>query len=140
MVRRPVQKVDMEQWKDIPGWEGFYQASNAGRVRSIDRVITHARWGNTKYKGRILKAWQSQKDGYYLVNLCSNKKRKSYYIHQLILLTFVGEPKPGEQVLHGDAGPFVNTPENLRWGTSKQNSRDYHNRRCPHCGKRPEED
>ena len=107
-----------ESWKAIPGYEGFYEASTLGRIRSISRRIPRRR------KGRVLKP-KPASDGRKIVTLCKNT-RKTFYIGQLVLKTFVG-PRPSEnmQMCHfPDPNPANNTLANLRWGTPAENQAD----------------
>lgn len=89
-----------EIWKFVPGYD-FYKASNMGRIKSI-------RFG----RDRILKP--SLCDRYYRICLTSDKKRKGFYIHQLIALAFIGEPK-GLDVDHIDENKLNNKLSNLRY-------------------------
>lgn len=113
----------MEIWKDIAGYEGLYQVSNWGRVRSF---------GNGKnYKyGRILKQSKNG-SGYLFVCLCKNGKKKNYTIHRLVSETFIPNPDNLPQVNHKDENKnnnFCGTPENdftdgnLEWCTPSYNS------------------
>lgn len=113
-------------WKDIPGYEGRYQASTDGQIRSIDRVISQTgRWGmtvNRKIKGKILKPGRYCKTGHVSVVLEHGGHGKP--VHQLIALTFLGCPKACEEVRHKDGNPKNNRVENLEYGTRTQNILD----------------
>lgn len=117
----------MEIWKDIPGYEGKYQASNMGRIRSLDhrvRGICHIT-GEEFYrgvKGRILKPGRFCKSGHLSVVLGRGTAGKP--IHQLIMKTFIGEPPVGMEVLHNNGDPTDNRLENLRYGTRTDNILD----------------
>ena len=78
-----------EIWKNIPGYEGLYQVSNYGRVKSLRRIIKHWRGGNSIKKERILRL---HKDvyGYYTVNITANGIKRTHPIHQLIAIAFLG--------------------------------------------------
>ena len=117
-----------EVWKDVLGYEGFYQVSNLGRVRSIPRVTvrigrkTKRKFVN-KQLGKTLKpGWQ--KSGHLFVNLCKNNKVKIFRIHRLVLETFIGSCPNNKECCHNDGNPANNRLENLRWDTKKNNSRD----------------
>lgn len=113
----------MLKWKTIAGWEGFYEVSNVGQVRSKDRRIK-GRFGLTTYKGRLLKPGYST--GYAMVTLVETGmgRREQFYIHDLVLKMFIG-PKPlGLEVCHGPEGPQTNTLTNLRYDTRSANARD----------------
>lgn len=109
-----------ERWVPIPGYEGRYEISNQGRVKSLHRVIIRADGIPRTIRERILKPSTTKHNEYARVNI-AGKPRK---IHQLVMLAFVG-PLPGRMVtrhLNGDA--FDNRLENLAYGTHAENSAD----------------
>lgn len=108
-----------EVWEDIPGYEGSYQASTLGRIRSLDRMI-NCRSGQRKHRGRIL-ALTPQKSGHLNVELKVDGVCQKYRVHRLVLLTFVGPPKKNQECLHVKSDPSNNKLENLKWGTRKEN-------------------
>lgn len=93
-----------EIWKDIPGWEGYYQASNMGRVKST----------NTKWRKPIILKPSIDLKGYYTVGLWKNNKRIRIKVAKLILLTFVG-PNPKSQIDHINTIKTDNKVSNLRY-------------------------
>lgn len=129
----------VEIWKPIPGFNG-YEASDLGRVRSIDRVITVDHRGRgeqclRRYCGRILRASPGPR-GYLRVRLGYSCNVK--YVAKLIMLAFVGDPPPGYQVAHNDGNNTNNRLLNLRYDTPLGNTADKlihgtHSRgeRCP---------
>jgi hypothetical protein len=116
-------KVAHEVWRAIPGHEG-YEASNLGRVKSIDKKIRlKNRWGNYEwrsYQGRILK---TPKNGPYL-RAKLGEHDNGYDVHTLIMRAFVGPPPPGMIVRHKDNDGTNNNLKNLRYGTYQQNYAD----------------
>ena len=100
-----------EQWKDIPGYEGYYQVSNTGKVKSLT--------GYYKNKRSILLK-HSLSRGYSRVLLCVNNKRKSIYVHKLVMLAFVGESN-GLQVNHINGVKTDNRLSNLEYVTQSEN-------------------
>lgn len=116
-----------EIWKPVPGFAGYYDVSDMGRVRSLDReVIQLNAWGQLmarKYRGRIL-APGVDKDGYLSVVLSFQSGKVSRRIHQLVLEAFVGDCPPGMEGCHNDRNPANNRLPNLRWDTSKGNKAD----------------
>jgi len=110
----------METWKDIPGYEGSYQISNTGRVRSLDRRINMDYGATRLHKGSVLTP-QSQRSGHMYVSLKVDGIKKHMRIHRLVLLAFVGKPKKDEECLHLDGNPRNNNLVNLKWGTRKEN-------------------
>ena len=115
-------KEIIEIWKDIKGFEGIYQASNLGRVKSLKRPY--------RLKEKILKPSITRK-GYYQVVLCKNSIRKIYLIHRLIWEAFNGQIPEGYEINHRDERPVNNAlsnlslvthKENLNWGTRNEKS------------------
>lgn len=125
---------NIEIWKDIEGFEGLYQVSNKGRVRSLDRYI----W-NHKQKGKVLKP-QSKNNKYLQVSLSnkgSEKKCKHTYIHILVAKAFIPNPRGCTQVNHKDFDKTNNHVENLEWVTQQENL--IHFRESLYCRKVEEE-
>lgn len=114
-----------EIWKDIEGYEGYYQVSNFGRVRSVDRVVEWASPKGTVYscfkKGRIIKAFLRGK-GYNSVNFSKNGINHPIYIHFLVAKAFVNGYKSGFQVNHIDENKNNNKADNLEWISGKENT------------------
>lgn len=112
-----------EVWKDVPGYKDFYQVSNHGRVRSLDRMVNAKLGSKCLKKGRILVP-QPLEDGYVQVRLCINGKIRFYRIHQLVALCFLVNPKPEEYnvINHKDEVKTNNIPENLEWCSVKYNN------------------
>ena len=108
-----------EQWKDITGYEGIYQVSDHGRVRSLDRTICNGR----KRKSQILKGG-SHRQGYSNVLLYRDRKRQSRLVHRLVLEAFTGPRPEGMVTRHLDGNHTNNHIDNLVWGTSTENNRD----------------
>lgn len=109
-----------EVWKDIIGFEGFYQVSNMGNVRSLDRVIksNHRRiWAR---KGRPLKAYPNH-DGYLTVKLNKNRHSKTITAHRLVAIHFVPNPGNLPEVNHKDFNRSNPRASNLEWSTHKDN-------------------
>lgn len=121
----------MEIWKPIPDYDGHYEASTMGRIRSVDKQTPHPRNHNMvlSRKGRILRS-ELDKYGYPVVTLCANSVRKTFKVHRLVALAFIPNPDNLPQIDHINAKRFDNRPENLRWCTTQQNTiwRDKRNR------------
>lgn len=114
-----------EQWKSIPGYEGRYEASDHGNVRSLGFSIRNP-WGTQTWKpGRTLKP-TPHPQGYRMVTLTDEfGKRRTTKAPRLVLLAFVGQPPPGKSdVLHWDDDPAHDHLRNLRWGDQSENSLD----------------
>lgn len=109
-----------ETWKAIPGYEGMYEVSSIGRVRSMDRITRHHR----RRRGVVLRQ-ATTKSGYRVVCLHRDNRRFNFRVNRLVALAFLGVPPPGKQfVLHGDDNPLNNSTDNLRWGDASDNMRD----------------
>ena len=109
-----------ELWKDIKGYEGRYQVSNQGRVRSLNRIITNCRGRKQIVKEKILKP-ENVFDGYERVGLCKNGKRKHYRVATLVYEAFVGPIPEGKELDHINGDRTLNIPSNLRAVSHKEN-------------------
>ena len=110
----------MEIWKDIKGYEGFYQISNMGRVRSVDRIRNSKHHGLSKIKGRML--IPLIQDGYYLATLCKNGEMKHFRIHRLVAEAFIPNPDNLPFINHIDENKSNNKVDNLEWCTRSYNN------------------
>lgn len=113
----------MTEWRVIPGWEGYYESSDDGQVRSVDRIVPYSDGRTAHRRGHLLKPRPDQ-DGYLHVALNRHGKARNFSVHCLVLLTFVGPRPEGCESLHGDHDPGRNHVDNLRWGTHAQNIRE----------------
>lgn len=104
----------MEEWKDVKEFEGLYQVSNKGRVRSLDRVINGKR-----YTGKILSSKVNA--GYPIVRLCDGSRKLSVRVHRIVAETFLDNPKGLPEVNHKDGNKRNNKVGNLEWCTSREN-------------------
>ena len=105
-----------EEWKDILGFEGLYQASNLGRVKSLERIDARGR----RLKEKILKTGINQY-GYYLISLYKNSIQKVYLVHRLVWEAFNGQIPEGLQVNHINEVKADNRLSNLNLMTHKEN-------------------
>lgn len=108
-----------EVWKDIAGYEGMYQISNLGRVKSLDRYVDYG-YSSAYRKGRVLKEGKAT-GGYLQVELWKNKKTIQGLIHRLVAEAFIPNPDNLPQVNHKDENKQNNRVDNLEWCTSKDN-------------------
>jgi len=104
----------MELWKDVAGYEGLYEISDAGNVRRNGKVLNH----NVNVK-----------NGYHSVQLCKNGVHKRVYVHRLVAVAFLPNPKNLPQINHKDEHKENNTVENLEWCSVKYNNN--HGKNCP---------
>ena len=119
-----------ETWKTIPGYEGQYEVSDQGRVRSLDRIVHQRGRASRLFPGRILrpnlvgKGYDSG-GGYHALTLCPEPgARRRAYIHRLVMAAFVGPCPPGMEVCHEDGDPRNNALYNLRYDTPSANNMD----------------
>lgn len=107
----------MEKWKDIAGYEGLYQISNMGRVKSLERF---------KPNGQIvpekIKTPSAKSNNYLALQLYKNNKPKNCYIHRLVAEAFIPNPQNKETVNHINGDKHDNSVENLEWSTYTENN------------------
>lgn len=110
----------MEEWRDIEGYEGLYQVSNEGRVKSLERYVE---WrGTIKHQSeRILKPLENNRGGYLVVCLCKNSKVKTYTVHRLVASAFIENYEELPCVNHKDEDKTNNNVDNLEWCTYEYN-------------------
>ena len=109
--------TESEVWKDVAGYEGVYQVSNKGNVRSVARKDSIGR----KCGGRMLKPGYD-KDGYLRVNIYKNGKQKTRFIHRLVAGAFVPNPNGYSEINHRDENKVNNYANNLEWCTREYNN------------------
>tara|TARA_R110000796_G_scaffold171070_3_gene288036 strand:+ start:63 stop:584 length:522 start_codon:yes stop_codon:yes gene_type:complete len=102
-----------EIWKDIKDYEGIYQVSNLGNVKSLGRVVLRKNDTKIKLKEKILKPGKS-KSGYLIISLYKNKRGKSHIVHRLIINTFI-PCLDKKEVNHIDGDKSNNKLDNLEW-------------------------
>lgn len=109
-----------EIWKPIKGWEGFYEISNFGRIKSLERWYYSKGGRHIHINERILKACCDSK-GYPFVLLSKDNKAQTNYIHRLVAEHFIPNPNNKPEIDHIDTNPLNFSIENLRWCTRKEN-------------------
>ena len=109
-----------EIWKDIEGYEGLYQVSNYGNIKSLSKVVKNA-YGVHRTEDKILKP-QTKKDGYLQIQLSKNGKQKHYKVHRLVALTYIANPNNYPCVNHKDENKSNNHVSNLEWCTYEYNT------------------
>ncbi|WP_422383255.1 NUMOD4 domain-containing protein [Roseibium album] len=112
-----------EAWKDIPGWEGVYQISSFGRVRSLNRKVPAKDGTSRYYKGKVLSCGAG-KNGYPVVVLYRSDKRETHTVHRLVAQHFIGPCPLGWQVAHNDGNRGNARLDNLRYDTVAGNASD----------------
>lgn len=111
--------MEIEIWKDIEGFEGFYQASSLGRIKSLHRHVVSNWKGGLTVKEKFLKFGVSK--GYYNVNIYNNEFKKTKTVHRIIAETFLERVSGKDYVNHKDGDKFNNKASNLEWCTQKEN-------------------
>jgi len=111
-----------EEWRDIKGWEGSYQASNFGRIRSVDRFVKDKKDFQKKIKGKIINPSMGT-HGYLSISLYNNGISKTYTVHKIIAITFI-EPIRGKNFInHIDGNKINNHLSNLEHVTRSENDK-----------------
>ena len=117
--------MNEEVWKDIEGYEGLYQVSNMGRVRSLDHYVIHASKNgsiaNHFFKGRQIKPHYDGRDNYLQFGLCKDGETKQHLVHRLVAKAFLAPPIGKNEVNHIDGDKTNNKVNNLEWATKKEN-------------------
>ena len=111
---------EKEIWKDIPNYEGLYQASNLGRVKSLERFRKGKNGSLASVKERILKPGIIRK-GYYIIGLTKQSILKTYLVHRLVFEAFNGPIPEGYEINHINEKKFDNRLENLNLMTHREN-------------------
>ena len=114
-----------EQWKQIKNYEGMYEVSNLGNVRSVDRILIKSNNHQYKLKGYQLHQFRNPKT-YLVVRLSKQSKTKTYNVHRLVAETFIPNTDNKPCVNHIDNNRNNNTVYNLEWVTYKENIQYYY--------------
>lgn len=113
--------MEKEQWRDVIGWEGRYQVSDLGNVRSLPRC-----WGRGNLKRcfgeAIIMRQQNHVGGYRFVHLRRPGIHKKMFIHRLVAIAFIENPEEAALVDHKDRDRTNNRLENLQWASYSQNN------------------
>lgn len=116
--------MEKETWRDIPGYEGLYQASTLGRVRSVDRYIKYSNGREVFTKGKMLSLTLSKGNGRLQVNLSKNGKVEKTRPYVLVMLAFVGECPDNMEICHINGVKTDDRLENLKYDTISENRID----------------
>lgn len=131
--------VNPEVWRPVVGYEGYYEVSSAGRVRSVDRIVAVHKKGRRRIKGHLLKPCPTSR-GYLAVGLCRGNRAKTSHVHALVCEAFDGpKPSPDYEARHRNGNQLDNRAENLSWSTKSVNRLDqvqhgtHHEARKTYC-------
>lgn len=113
-----------EEWLPVHGYEGYYEVSSFGRVRSLTYKLITKRGAVKRHAGKLLQPGRSGRYGYLTVSLNKAGRASSKLVHRLVLRAFVGACPSGQEVRHLDGNPRNNRASNLKYGTAKENSAD----------------
>lgn len=108
-------------WKSIPGYESYYEISNFGEIRSLNRFVKNSAHSFRFVPGKTMRQ-RFDKIGRAYVDLQRERKKRTFFVHRLVLLAFVGQPPHGCVCLHGPNGVSDNNLSNLSYGTMKKNN------------------
>lgn len=111
-----------EEWKPVFEYEEFYEVSNWGRVRSLERKFTNSRGEKRTLPQKILIGYFDRK-GYYRVKLTGLRKPKNFPVHRLVAIAFVPNYKKRPHVNHIDGRKINNYADNLEWVTPAENNK-----------------
>lgn len=119
--------INVSMWKDIAGYEGKYQVSDDGLIRSLARIVDRNDGSKQPINERLLKC-SMDSDGYEIVVFSREGRRKTFKVHRLVASAFILNPDNLPQVNHIDGNKSRNVVSNLEWCTSRKNHQ--HARMC----------
>lgn len=113
-----------EEWRSIPGWEGIYEVSSHGNVRSCDRVVHFTNGRSRHHPPAMLRPWLQVYPTVALQDKQSGRYLRTF-VHRLVCMAFHGAaPSPEHEVAHNDGDPLNSHYSNLRWSTHVENEAD----------------
>ena len=110
-----------EEWRPVSGYEGFYEVSNRGSVRSLDRTVICKDGRSYLKKGRVLKPTASGKGPYYMVSLTKEGSELVKSVHRIVATAFIPNPNSLPVINHKDENKLNNCADNLEWCTQQYN-------------------
>lgn len=113
----------VEEWKDIVGYEGSYEVSSLGRVRTVERTAVRSN-GRPHHVKSIIRKTVTMPKGHLSVRLIKNGKNRTHTVHSLVLTAFTGPRPVGAVCRHLNGVPDDNRLENLAWGSGSDNQLD----------------
>ena len=113
--------MEQEIWKPVVGYEGVYEVSNKGRIKSLERIVNAKnRQIHKRESIRNLKI----NDGYYYVTLAKNSKRETIAVHRIVAMAFIEKPNGKNHIDHINTNRLDNRVENLKWCKRLENARN----------------
>jgi len=112
-----------EEWRPVVGWEGCYEVSSAGRVRTVERDVVMSNGRARRVRGRV-RSQQALPNGYLTVTLKTTDRKQWAYVHRLVACAFLGGAPDNAEVCHYDGDRQNNVVSNLRWDTRRANLSD----------------
>ena len=109
-------------WLSIKNYEGLYEVSDTGEVRSVDRVLLDTNQKERFFKGKLICQTLNVQVAYKQVSLWKNNKKINLFVHRLVAEAFISNPSNKPEVNHKDGNRQNNHVSNLEWATSKENS------------------
>lgn len=113
-----------EIWRDVPGYEGYYQVSDLGRIKSLERPKRIGNGATQMIPERILKSVPYNKVGHLKVTLCKDGNHKKHPVHRTVMEAFCGARPRNAEIRHLNGNAQDNRLENLAYGTSSENHID----------------
>jgi len=124
-LKPQINNIVMEEvWKPVLGYEGYYEVSNRGRVRSVDRDVNYV-YGKRRVKGRVLKQETSNR-GYKRVHVSANGVSKHLTVHREVSKAFIPNPEDKRTINHKNCDKTDNSVNNLEWATYSENHNHAH--------------
>jgi len=129
----PEHTVATERWLPVPDFQGYYEVSDRGRVRSLYRVVMRSNGVQQTVHARILRPSPGAYGHCYVPLARTGTRAKRFLVHRLILMAFKGSPPDGTEACHNNGNAEDNRLENLRWGTPSSNNYDRTTHRTNPC-------
>lgn len=112
----------MEIWKDIDGYEGIYQVSNEGRIKSLEKTWISGKHKTIRHQQEKILKNSKDSYGYFVVGLSKGGKSKTLKVHRLVAEAFIPNPNGYKTINHKDENPENNSVSNLEWCTQAYNN------------------